>query len=97
MGKYSQVIKFMNLISVNYYSPSGLTYATDEKLRALLDDMKMWRERLPDELKFRGPSSPRSAGELAALLCSKSELISNLVIAKQCHQASCIFSIRQCR
>ncbi|TDL27420.1 hypothetical protein BD410DRAFT_714522 [Rickenella mellea] len=44
------------------YTPSGLTHATDEKLEQLFSDMKAWRDRLPDDLKFRGPQTPRNGG-----------------------------------
>ncbi|KAH8117444.1 fungal-specific transcription factor domain-containing protein [Phellopilus nigrolimitatus] len=54
------------------YGPSGLTYATDEKLYALLNDMKAWRDRLPENLKFRGPDTPRSGGLLFLLYTSVS-------------------------
>jgi hypothetical protein len=49
------------------YSPSGLAMADDEGLRALLNDIIAWRERLPDTLKFRGPDTPRPAGLLHLL------------------------------
>ncbi|KAI5124517.1 hypothetical protein M0805_003041 [Coniferiporia weirii] len=52
------------------YGPSGLTYATDEKLHALLGDMKAWQQRLPEDLKFRGPDTPRSGGLLHLLYAS---------------------------
>ncbi|KAL5490395.1 hypothetical protein ACEPAI_5228 [Sanghuangporus weigelae] len=54
------------------YGPSGLTYATDGKLAALLNDMKEWKARLPEDLKFRGPDTPRSGGLLFLLYASVS-------------------------
>ncbi|THH09362.1 hypothetical protein EW145_g2079 [Phellinidium pouzarii] len=52
------------------YGPSGLTYATDEKLYALLSDMKGWQENLPEDLKYRGLDTPRSGGLLHLLYAS---------------------------
>lgn len=46
------------------YSPSGLTFTTDEMLHELLADMKRWKEGLPDHLKFRGAESSQNAGLL---------------------------------
>ncbi|OCB84325.1 hypothetical protein A7U60_g9005 [Sanghuangporus baumii] len=54
------------------YGPSGITYATDEKLVALLNDMKEWKARLPEDLKFRGPDTPRSGGLLFLLYATVS-------------------------
>ena len=42
--------------------PTGLANATDEKLQSLLNDMREWQERLPEELKFRGIDTPRGGG-----------------------------------
>ncbi|GLB34697.1 putative fungal specific transcription factor [Lyophyllum shimeji] len=49
------------------YSPSGLTFTTDDMLYALLADMENWKAGLPDHLKFRGPETPRTAGLLHLL------------------------------
>lgn len=40
----------------------GLKTATDENLNVLLQDLESYKERLPDLLQFRGPSSSRHAG-----------------------------------
>ncbi|KAG5645591.1 hypothetical protein DXG03_005729 [Asterophora parasitica] len=45
------------------YSPSGLTFTTDEILYALLADIENWKAGLPEHLKFRGPETPRNAAE----------------------------------
>ena len=44
-------------------SPAGLAVTSDEALQAILEDLETWRASLPDELQFRGPESPRHAGE----------------------------------
>lgn len=53
------------LITIISPSPSGLAHATDEKLHELLADMRAWKEKLPDDLQFRGPATPRSGGTLS--------------------------------
>ncbi|KAG6856458.1 hypothetical protein H0H87_004318 [Tephrocybe sp. NHM501043] len=50
------------------YSPSGLTFTTDDMLYSLLGDIEAWKAGLPDHLKFRGPETPRTAAEIIALL-----------------------------
>ncbi|CAA7271448.1 unnamed protein product [Cyclocybe aegerita] len=49
------------------YSPSGLTFTTDDMLEDLLSDMKRWKEGLPDHLQFVGPETSRTAGLLHLL------------------------------
>jgi hypothetical protein len=49
------------------YSPTGLKNATDEQLHSILADMTAWRENLPEELRFKGPSSSHVSG-----MCSRS-------------------------
>ncbi|KAJ3500496.1 hypothetical protein NLJ89_g9771 [Agrocybe chaxingu] len=49
------------------YSPSGLTFTTDDMLEDLLSDMKRWKDGLPDHLKFVGPETSRTAGLLHLL------------------------------
>ncbi|KAL4254047.1 hypothetical protein ABKN59_002483 [Abortiporus biennis] len=46
------------------YTPAGLTVTNDDALYSLLADLEAWKNRLPDELRFHGPDSPRSAGIL---------------------------------
>ncbi|KAF8635521.1 hypothetical protein AX17_003906 [Amanita inopinata Kibby_2008] len=46
------------------YSPSGLTFTTDEMLHQLLVDLEHWKSGLPEQLRFHGPSSPQHAGLL---------------------------------
>ena len=45
------------------FRPSGITHATDEKLNELLNDMKSWKARLPEELQFKGSDTPREGGK----------------------------------
>ncbi|KAJ7271921.1 fungal-specific transcription factor domain-containing protein [Mycena haematopus] len=52
------------------YSPSGLTLISDEILTKLLGDIESWKANLPENLKFRGPESPQSAGILHLLYTS---------------------------
>ncbi|KAJ7109518.1 fungal-specific transcription factor domain-containing protein [Mycena epipterygia] len=52
------------------YSPSGLTLISDEILHKLLADIEAWKANLPENLKFRGPESPQSAGILHLLYTS---------------------------
>ncbi|KAJ6502412.1 fungal-specific transcription factor domain-containing protein [Mycena sanguinolenta] len=52
------------------YSPSGLTLISDEILNKLLADIEAWKANLPENLKFRGPESPQSAGILHLLYTS---------------------------
>ncbi|KAF9477542.1 hypothetical protein BDN70DRAFT_934111 [Pholiota conissans] len=49
------------------YSPSGLTFITDDQLYELLNDMQQWQEGLPEHLKFRGPDTSREGGLLQIL------------------------------
>lgn len=49
------------------YTPSGLTFTTDDMLYELLADMQRWKEGLPDNLRFSGPNTPRNAGLLHLL------------------------------
>ncbi|PFH51749.1 hypothetical protein AMATHDRAFT_74779 [Amanita thiersii Skay4041] len=49
------------------YSPSGLTFTTDEMLYQLLADIEAWKMGLPEHLKFQGPSTPLNAGLLHLL------------------------------
>lgn len=49
------------------YSPTGLKNATDEQLHSILADVTAWRENLPEELRFKGPSSSHVSG-----MCSRS-------------------------
>jgi len=49
------------------YSPSGLTFTTDEMLYALLADIEGWKTGLPEHLKFHGADSSRNAGLLHLL------------------------------
>ena len=44
-------------------SPAGLTITNDGELETLLADLESWKVGLPENLQFRGPESPRSAGE----------------------------------
>ncbi|KAG5635471.1 hypothetical protein H0H81_011112 [Sphagnurus paluster] len=50
------------------YSPSGLTFTTDEMLYALLDEIERWKAGLPDHLKFEGSSSHRNAEQWSKLV-----------------------------
>ncbi|KAJ6623463.1 fungal-specific transcription factor domain-containing protein [Mycena sp. CBHHK59/15] len=52
------------------YSPSGLTLISDEILYKLLADIEGWKANLPENLKFRGPDTPQSAGILHLLFTS---------------------------
>lgn len=45
-----------------YFSPAGLTIATDEQLHKLLEDLEAWKRRLPDNLQFNGPDTGNTAG-----------------------------------
>ncbi|KAF4576685.1 hypothetical protein EYR36_004663 [Pleurotus pulmonarius] len=49
------------------YSPSGLTFMTDQVLVELLADIQRWQDQLPEDLKFRGVNTPRNAGLLHML------------------------------
>ncbi|KZT71287.1 hypothetical protein DAEQUDRAFT_123587 [Daedalea quercina L-15889] len=46
------------------YTPAGLTVATDEQLHALLAEIDAWKAKLPEDLRFHGPDTPRNAGLL---------------------------------
>lgn len=46
------------------YSPTGLMKATDEEITGLLSDIDLWREGLPERLRFRGEKSEPDAGIL---------------------------------
>ena len=45
------------------YRPAGLTVATDEQLQSLLAEIDAWKAKLPEDLSFHGPDTPRNAGE----------------------------------
>ncbi|KAF9532200.1 fungal-specific transcription factor domain-containing protein [Crepidotus variabilis] len=49
------------------YSPSGLTFTTDEILYDLLADLQRWIDGLPEHLKFKGPNASQTAGLLHLL------------------------------
>ncbi|KAI3600004.1 acetamidase regulatory protein [Moniliophthora roreri] len=49
------------------YTPSGLKQTRDETLEAILRDLQNWRDKLPEELKFRGPTTSRLGGLLNLL------------------------------
>ncbi|KAH8106811.1 fungal-specific transcription factor domain-containing protein [Cristinia sonorae] len=46
------------------YTPAGLNATTDEELQELLSDLESWKQNLPEDLQFRGPDTPRTAGLL---------------------------------
>ncbi|WVF68207.1 hypothetical protein IAT40_002972 [Kwoniella sp. CBS 6097] len=46
------------------YSPTGLKHTTDAQLEGLVADMNVWKDGLPPELQFRGPSSSHASGLL---------------------------------
>jgi hypothetical protein len=51
-----------NVFSMNI-SPSGISYTTDETLHGLFNDLKLWKEALPDHLKYKGAlDTSRTAG-----------------------------------
>ncbi|KAL0058564.1 hypothetical protein AAF712_014756 [Marasmius tenuissimus] len=49
------------------YTPSGLKQTTDKSLDAILKDLHSWKENLPNDLKFQGPSTATLAGLLNLL------------------------------
>ncbi|KAI9637068.1 fungal-specific transcription factor domain-containing protein [Dioszegia hungarica] len=46
------------------YSPTGLKHATDEQLYSILEDMRAWKEGLPEGLRLEGPKSSFATGLL---------------------------------
>ena len=46
------------------YSPTGLKHTTDDQLGSILTDMTAWKDNLPAQLKYQGPSSSSAAGLL---------------------------------
>ncbi|PPQ91421.1 hypothetical protein CVT25_014309 [Psilocybe cyanescens] len=56
-------------VQKSIYSPSGLTFMTDDVLYELLADIQRWKEGLPESLQFRGAETPRPAGLLHLLYC----------------------------
>lgn len=46
------------------YTPTGLKHTSDEQLYSLFEDMRAWKEALPDNLRFTGPDSSMVAGLL---------------------------------
>lgn len=62
MSERAQSILHPHLVTLAC-SPSGLTFTSDEILYELLADMQRWKEGLPDNLRFRGPDTPRNAGK----------------------------------
>jgi len=44
------------------FSPSGLTFTTDEMLYSLLGDIENWKANLPEHLRFHGPETSLNAG-----------------------------------
>jgi len=53
----------MGRVLKTIYSPTGLKHATDEQLISLLADMTAWKNGLPEELRFKGPTSSFASGE----------------------------------
>ncbi|KAF7974819.1 hypothetical protein HWV62_11171 [Athelia sp. TMB] len=51
------------------YSPSGLTFTTDAILHSLIGDLEAWKLNLPEDLRFHGPETSRTAGLLHLLYC----------------------------
>ncbi len=51
-------------------SPAGLTITNDDELYQLLADLESWKSNLPEDLQFRGPESPRSAGMSHSIMCA---------------------------
>lgn len=51
------------------YSPTGLKHATDEQLYSILEDMRAWKEGLPEGLRFEGPKSSFATGECSGSTC----------------------------
>ncbi|KAJ4487795.1 fungal-specific transcription factor domain-containing protein [Lentinula aciculospora] len=49
------------------YTPAGLMVATDALLNQLLNDLEVWKENLPEQLRFKGSESTRAAGLLYLL------------------------------
>ncbi|PBK97084.1 hypothetical protein ARMGADRAFT_923912 [Armillaria gallica] len=49
------------------YTPSGLTFTTDEMLEKLLADIEAWKANLPESLRFRGEASSLTSGILHLL------------------------------
>jgi hypothetical protein len=45
------------------YSPTGLKHATDEQLYSILEDMRAWKEELPEGLRFIGHQSSFASGK----------------------------------
>lgn len=45
------------------YTPSGLTFTTDEMLEKLLADIEAWKANLPESLRFRGEASSLTSGQ----------------------------------
>lgn len=45
------------------YSPTGLKHATDEQLYSILEDMRAWKEELPEGLRFVGSESSFASGK----------------------------------
>ncbi|KAI0647332.1 fungal-specific transcription factor domain-containing protein [Trametes meyenii] len=46
------------------YTPAGLKMTNDEELHALLADIESWKANLPEDLRFCGPDTRRTAGIL---------------------------------
>ena len=59
---YALLFGLLLVLSVFCFSPSGLKHATDEAIQKLLSDLESWKENLPEQLRFRGPSTSRSGG-----------------------------------
>ncbi|ORY31213.1 fungal-specific transcription factor domain-domain-containing protein [Naematelia encephala] len=54
----------MGRVLKTIYSPTGLKHATDAQLVDLLEDMNVWQDNLPEQLKFTGKTSSTIAGLL---------------------------------
>ncbi|KAJ3801439.1 fungal-specific transcription factor domain-containing protein [Lentinula aff. detonsa] len=49
------------------YTPAGLMVTTDAQLNQILTDLELWKENIPEQLRFKGPESSRAAGLLYLL------------------------------
>ncbi|KAK2466686.1 hypothetical protein APHAL10511_000944 [Amanita phalloides] len=67
MDELVRLSVILGRVSKAIYSPSGLTFTTNEQLYQLMTDLDAWKAGLPEQLQFKGMSSSRSAGLLHLL------------------------------
>jgi hypothetical protein len=66
-GQLASLSLLLHRVLLAIYGPEGVAHTTDTELAAIRDDLKQWRENLPDSLSLTSLTSPVQAGLLHLL------------------------------